>query len=513
LIVLYHNNKKVLEVISAKTEVLPFGKNDTIASVLIDLGIRYPKSKIIWCHEDYRDFLNLEKLNEIFHHDKMMLSFNPCVSGFLGKEIFYIDESPFLNVNKEVAFATWLATGWVGGIHASVLLEIKDKINYDSDFDYYLSSIAKLCMPLGLLCYSESRLLQKNNVVSTVKPSRFRLFKFVKQHYKTRWIFLLLLNLFLYERRFALLPFMYSLFWKRRKLENNLLDKIEVKSAKKVVNKGTVDVIIPTIGRKEYLYDFLKDLAAQTHLPNKVIIVEQNPIQESSSDLDYLTLQTWPFVIKHIFTHRAGACNARNLALKEVESEWTFFADDDIRVDHFFIQKTLQKIEIFGTEAASLRCLQKGEIQKGQTVFQWKNFGSGCSFVSTNSLKNCLFNMGYEFGFGEDTDFGMQLRNKGYDVLYLPEPEILHLKAPIGGFRTKPILQWKDDVVQPKPSPTIMLYMQTHLTKEQVLGYKTVLFFKFYKVQTIKNPIRYFNNFKRQWEKSTYWANQLKNKA
>jgi GT2 family glycosyltransferase len=30
----------------------------------------------------------------------------------------------------------------------------------------------------------------------------------------------------------------------------------------------------------------------------------------------------------------------------------------------------------------------------------------------------------------EDNDFGMQLRNQGVDVLYLPEPKILHLKAP-----------------------------------------------------------------------------------
>jgi hypothetical protein len=28
--------------------------------------------------------------------------------------------------------------------------------------------------------------------------------------------------------------------------------------------------------------------------------------------------------------------------------------------------------------------------------------------------------------------------NQGIDVLYLPEPKIIHLKAPVGGFRTKP---------------------------------------------------------------------------
>ena len=39
--------------------------------------------------------------------------------------------------------------------------------------------------------------------------------------------------------------------------------------------------------------------------------------------------------------------------------------------------------------------------------------------------------MNYEFGFGEDIDFGMQLRNNGIDIIYLPYPEIIHIKAPM----------------------------------------------------------------------------------
>ncbi len=33
-----------------------------------------------------------------------------------------------------------------------------------------------------------------------------------------------------------------------------------------------------------------------------------------------------------------------------------------------------------------------------------------------------------------------------------------------------------------------MLYQILHHTQEQILGYKTVLFFKYYKHQKIKNP-------------------------
>jgi hypothetical protein len=47
-------------------------------------------------------------------------------------------------------------------------------------------------------------------------------------------------------------------------------------------------------------------------------------------------------------------------------------------------------------------------------------------------------------------------RNQGIDVLCL-EPKII-LKAPVGGFRTKPKLAWENDEIQPKPSPTVMFF-------------------------------------------------------
>ncbi|MNE39807.1 hypothetical protein D3C80_1337820 [compost metagenome] len=103
----------------------------------------------------------------------------------------------------------------------------------------------------------------------------------------------------------------------------------------------------------------------------------------------------------------------------------------------------------------------------------------------------------------------MQLRNLGYDIIYSPQPEILHLKAPIGGFRTKHILAWGNEKIQPKPSPTVMLYKVLHLTQEQIDGYRTVLFFKYYRVQKTKNPIQYYFNYKKQWLQSLYWANKL----
>lgn len=510
MIFVYHNNVKIVAVESEDEQSIGFDSKLTIAETLSVLAHKFADEKLVWCHSDYNEILNKEDLNLLFHHDKLMLSYQPNDANYFGNRLGYIEESLFINVNKKVSFPTWQMSGTVGVIHASVLNEIKSSIPFGNDFDYYLSSLAKLCMPLGLLCYSEPQLLKLKQEIPPLKANIFTLFRFVKQHYKIQWIFLLLFNLIVYERKFPVLPFLFSFFYKNRTQANIDLNGIKTQSSRSVITKPTVDVIIPTIGRKPYLYDVLQDLKNQTHLPVNVIIIEQNPDEESKSELDYLKTETWPFLIKDVFTHQAGACNARNIALEQINSQWVFFADDDIRFESNLVQKTLEKLNNFGVRVVSLRCYQKGQNRVLSNVFQWVAFGSGCSFASSDVLKNCNFKMGYEFGFGEDGDFGMQLRNQGHDVLYLPEPEILHLKAPMGGFRTKTVLKWQNDNIQPKPSPTVMLYQISHNTKEQISGYKTILFFKYYKHQKLKNPLKYYFNFQKQWERSVFWANELK---
>ncbi|SHG92521.1 glycosyltransferase family 2 protein [Flavobacterium defluvii] len=514
IIILYHNRNKVQKVITQNNDVLSFDTTITIASVMTELAFKYSYAKIVWCNINFKGFLNLGEIEKIFHHNKMMLSYCSNDLNYLGKMIGYVEESPFIKVNKKVTFPTWQMNSDVGVIHASVLLAIKDSIKAGKNLDYFLNSIAKIGMPLGLLCYSEPRLFNNHDLIIPQKFSNFTLFRFVKQHYKTRWIFLLFLNIFLYENQLLVLPVLSSLFYSKRKSKNDLLDKIQPHSLKQTVTTRNVDVIIPTLGRKKYLYDFLKDLSNQKHLIKKVIIVEQNPDVNSVSELDYLKDENWPFQIKHIFIHEMGACNARNLAIAEVDSEWTFMADDDIRIENNFLEEAFLLIEKQGGEQITFGCYTSNypKNKKINQTFQWNAFGSGCSIVKSKNIAQIFYNTKFEFGFGEDSDFGMQLRNLGFDVLYFPKPEILHLKAPIGGFRIKPVLAWQKDLIQPKPSPTIMLYKILYLTSEQINGYKTTLFFKYYKSQSIKNPFAYFSTFKKQWKSSIYWANELNKK-
>jgi len=489
---------------------LPIPEKVNIIKGFEGLAFEYPDDLIVWCAIELEDNFNDSAIDAIFHHKGIMASYD---SSFLtiNKAVGYIDATPFVNVSKEVMYPSWIMSALVGGVHSSIIINFSKEKYITTDFEFYLNLLARKGMWQGLCCYSEPLLLKQPNIEyskETSVGSYSNLFHFIRFHYKTAWLFYLLFCLLIFDRKFPFFSFCRSFFLSKSVSENNLMEGIVIETSKEFLKKS-IDVLIPTIGRKKYLYDFLMDLKIQTQLPDKVIIIEQNTQIGSQSELDYLYDNPWPFEIKHIFTNQAGACNARNLGLKEVTGDWLFFADDDIRIGTDFLEKGLGKINSYGLNVGTFFCSKENEKPSFTFPLQWAAFGSGCSIVKTESLNGIFFDKNFEFGFGEDSEFGMQLRNHGVDIVYFSEPSILHLKAPIGGFRTKPILAWSQEPIQPKPSPTVMLFQLKYLTVEQQQSEKVKLFVNYYKVQSIKNPFRYFVNFNKQWEVSKKWALKL----
>jgi GT2 family glycosyltransferase len=510
MILFYHNNSKITEIVSTKSESLSNEIGKSIVSVLLDFAAKFDNEILVWCHQEQKENLNIAAIENLFHHKKILYSYNPSIATYFPRELGYIEDSPFINISKEVKYGTWQMSSLLGAVHASVIQSCRKDLKTDNNFDYFLNSLARRAIVFGLLCYSEPKLLiDKSAVTKTPVSNLYQLFKFTKQHYRFRWILLLFFNLLHYEKRFPLFPFIFSLFYKKRKLNPEFLDQIELDSNKKIIEKGTIDIVIPTIGRKDYLLNVLHNLASQTHLPTNVIIVEQNTDDTSISELNYIEDITWPFKIKHHFIHQAGACNARNIALDEVESEFCFFADDDIVFENDLIEKAMQSIQKTGNEINLIAIHLQSQTIIPRTPYQFSAFGTCNAFVKSSSFDKLRFNMALEFGYGEDNDFGIQMRKRGFDILYISTSTILHLKAPMGGFRTKPILKWHNDAMQPKPSPTLMLNRLKYETKEQLLSYKTVLFFKNINTCFLKNPFKYIKMFKEKWDRSVYWANEL----
>lgn len=514
MIYVIHNHTKVVKVVNKTKESFEFDAHLSIPETMLALAQAYPDETIVWCHKDLEENINTAEIPSILHHKQMMVSYNPFQTNFFGERIGYVDASLFVNINKEVTFPTWQMSGLIGATSSSVLLQVKSSFYKNTQLDYFLSSVAKSYMPLSLFCYSVPKLLIPLDYKKEkqVKATKRQLFKFVKEHYKFQWVFFLLLNTWLYEKKVMFLSALPAFFSgkQQRGLEPM---SIPVESSRKVIKEGTIDVIIPTIGRKDYLFDVLQDLKQQTVIPSKVIIVEQNPDPASNSELDYLNTETWPFQIDHTFTHTTGACNARNLALSKVTSEWVFMNDDDNRFAPDLIERAFAKIKQYGTKVATTCYMQPGEAKVFNYNFQTSFFGSGNSFVKAELLSKVKYNMALEFGYGEDTEYGHQLRSIGEDVIYFEDLNIDHLKAPRGGFRTKFVHPWENDLILPKPSPTVMYVAQRFNTKQQLNSYKTTLAIKFYKDQPIKNIVKYIRNFNKRWEASKLWANQLEKKS
>jgi glycosyltransferase involved in cell wall biosynthesis len=508
--IIVHNNHEFVKILDEHLREVSFPKENTLGQTLFSLATAFPDRLLLWCHQAYYEDLNFKTIDEVFQYPGMMVSYSVANKKYLTEHIGYVEDSPFINVKYNVSYPTWLMSSDVGGVHAEVLSNLSLNDFLEKNFNLFLNSLAKTTMSEGLLCYSNPNLLQGSPEpkIPVEQVSAYQLFKFIKLHYKKRWVFFLFTALLFFEKKLSLFPLVNALFHKKKVVNTLVISRVEGTHNLVIPKFGAVDIIIPTIGRKKYLFDVLKDLAAQTFLPERVIIIEQNPARDTISELDYLYVLDWPFKIVHKFTHRIGVCHARNLAIALTRSPWVFFADDDNRLQPDTLEHALITLLASGARAITSSYLQKNEKKTDFTIRQWSTFGAGNSFVQGDIARSIKFDLSYEYGYGEDKDYGMKLRNIGVDVIYYPF-DILHLKAPVGGFRNSIKKPWESEDILPKPSPTVMLYRKRHTTPFQLNGYRLLLFIKFYNKQHIKNPFVYIKQMRRAWENSSFWANKL----
>lgn len=513
LVIVYENAKRVVS-ISKNDEELPFYSQNVVEEFW-RLAAVFPEELIIWVEKDFCKILNTGELANIFHHNMIMASY-PIKSQFLPDTIGYIDQSPFINPKLNVLYPTWRMSTDIGGIHSSAVIKFKDTFGDIKEFGYLINSIGKIGQQNSLFCYSSPLLFDKFQIATSKKSFQDDrvLFQFVYQFYKLEWIFVLFFCLLKYDRKFPLLSLISCLFSEKHFKKvidlsdvNNTSNKITAKE------NNSIDVVIPTLDRAKYILQVLIDLKDQSLSPKRVIIIEQDPDTNSKSKLSEIHTMDWPFEIVHRFVHKSGACFARNLALKEVRSKWVFFADDDIRIPIETLDIAIKEIKRLGIDVLNLNCIQPNESTIFSKIKQWGAFGSGTAIVSSNYALQCEFSEIYEYGFGEDTDFGIQLRSKGADVIYHPNIIITHIKAERGGFRGAPVMPWEESNPTPKPSPTMMSLVINHFNIWMQRGYKVSLFIKFFKKQPINNPICYIISMRNRWRLSEEWAKKISIKS
>ena len=507
ILIVHQNASQVLEVLK-DGKPLDIKFNSCIEAFWA-LSEKFEKDIIAWCDVTLKPHIDSSAWKKVFHHDLIMASYGVNTM-YLPQSIGYVDQLPFANVLSELTYATWRMSSDIGGMKGEVILKFKDYFDCIHNFEYLINSIAKLGQQNGLFCYSAPGLI-KSGKRSSLKytATKNELFSFVFQHYKSFRIVVLFWCIFKNDKRFPFFSFFASFFRSKFFQKKIDLSDISINSKRIFTNSNSIDVIIPTIGRTKHVLQVLDDLKNQTLLPKRVIIIEQDQDPNAHSELTDKFKAEFPFEIIHKFIHQTGACNARNIALKEIKAEWIFFCDDDNRIENDLLRRGLEEIRKYGVEVLNTAYIQIGESRIYEEVKQWGTFGAGNGIALTRAVKDISFSLVFEHSYGEDVDFGMQLRMLGKDIMYHPNLKIIHLKAPMGGFRTKPKLPWISEEYAPKPSPTLMALALKHYSKQQLLGFKTVLFLKFYTSQTIKNPLKYYNTMKKRWETSNRWAMHL----
>lgn len=508
-LLIHRGGKKFVRLVSTggEEELLNTG---SLTAAFWELATRFPQELIGWCEEEVEDQVNPEGWDQVFHQHLIMASY-AVKTDYLPDRIGYIDQLPFANVDRKILYGTWRMSADVGGIRGEVLLKFRPLLGKITCFEELINSVGKLGQQNSLFCYSAPILIKETQFRELrATAGRKELFRFVYQHYNTAWVSVLFFCFLIFERSFPLFAYLGSFNAKKFFRRSIDLSEIPVVSTKKVTRtNNTIDVIIPTLGRTDYLYDVLKDLSRQSRLPTKVIIVEQNSNKGSESKLAFLKETQWPFELVHHFIQQTGVCNARNVALEGTTADWVFFADDDIRFEVHLLEEVLAELNKYGIPSITMNCRQPGETTYFKKVKQWGSFGSGTSVVKGEYARSCRFSPVFEHGYGEDVDYGMQLRQKGCDIVYHPSLEILHLKALEGGFRTPVKNEWEQEKPLPKPAPNMLALYLMRFSEFQVKGYRISLVLKNFSRKEVRNPFSYLQKMNKGWKKSREWAERL----
>ncbi len=94
--------------------------------------------------------------------------------------------------------------------------------------------------------------------------------------------------------------------------------------------KPTLAVVIPVFNRASLVCRTLQSVAAQTVLPEHLIVVDNNSTDESFSTVrEWMRKYSGPMKCTLLSEDKAGACAARNRGLRSVDTELVVFFDSD----------------------------------------------------------------------------------------------------------------------------------------------------------------------------------------
>jgi GT2 family glycosyltransferase len=211
----------------------------------------------------------------------------------------------------------------------------------------------------------------------------------------------------------------------------------------------SLTVGICTLDRYPYVHALLDDLAAQTRLPDEVLIVDQTAPHQRQD----FPVEKWrrAFPVRVIVQTAKGTTKARNGLLRDCKSDILLMCDDDVRLDPAYVAHHLRHFADSRVDAVS-GPVYEWDAEKCEWYVKWENhfmlsgpsgpaFPSVASFSGGNSsirLASALAIGGWDENivtYGEDNDFRDRLDRAGAVCIFDPQAGLRHLRAARGGER------------------------------------------------------------------------------
>jgi GT2 family glycosyltransferase len=245
----------------------------------------------------------------------------------------------------------------------------------------------------------------------------------------------------------------------------------------------TVSVIVPTIGRPESLRNLLDSLAAQTQLPQEVVVSDGSGRNETSSIVSDATWGSRGLLIRYLRIEKPNAVRQRQAAIAIAAGNMFLFLDDDVVLEpqcianlsetmssddsvvavvaDFSNEKWSEPTTVWRAYLRLVHGLSADEVQgkvvgpllrygyfsetKEVAPMQWigtcnslvrRSAYDACGGFSNFFLRRCTMN--------EDVDLGIKLSRFGR-IYFCPGARLSHHHAPSG--RVTPSEASEDDVI------------------------------------------------------------------
>lgn len=275
----------------------------------------------------------------------------------------------------------------------------------------------------------------------------------------------------------------------------------------------SVSYIIPTLNRSASINELVSQLLRQQYDDFEIVIVDQSP------EVDIALQQHSSSRIRYLHIPPSGTTHARNIGVEQAKGEIIIFLDDDCRVsDPRFTQYHVENYDDTEIGGVGGRVIDQDQtLNREQTGPVCWVSPSGRVYPNATGVERVLINAprggnmsfrrsviqevgGFDEQFRgnamrEETDFSLRVVEAGYDIMFDPRVEVLHLALHHGGSRNMNRRKWYYHFFYNELYFFLKHFSRIHLP---------IFFIR--KTRPVLACMLYYGRARRDWLLTPYWG-------